>query len=215
MAARVEAISRRADQADLDRRPRRLAAWSRFRARIRTTSIPCGSATRSISSPTATARSRCSTTTQRPKQVKQLIENQGLDFKSASAGPGAIVYEQFGALHLYDLKTGKTKPVEFALAGDLPELRPHSSTSPDGCAMPRYLAERRARGVCGARRDHHGARGKGRSAQPDQHARRDGARARVVAGRQEHRLLLRRIGRIRAARAAAERHGRGEEDRPG
>src|SRR6266849_2913332 len=45
----------------------------------------------------------------RTKQVKQLIENQGLDFKSASAGPGAIVYEQFGSLHLYDdLKSGKT-----------------------------------------------------------------------------------------------------------
>jgi tricorn protease len=61
----------------------------------------------------------------RAKQVKQLIENKGYDFKSASAGPGAIVYEQFGSLHLYDLKTGQTKNVEVKLAGDLPELRPH------------------------------------------------------------------------------------------
>ncbi len=59
------------------------------------------------------------------KEVKQLIENHGLDFKSAAAGPGAIVYEQFGALHLYDLKTGEAKPVEVRLAGDIVELRPH------------------------------------------------------------------------------------------
>src|SRR5258708_34440172 len=51
----------------------------------------------------------------RTKHVKQLVENRGLDLKSASAGPGAIVYEQFGALHLYDLKTGTTKPVEVRL----------------------------------------------------------------------------------------------------
>jgi tricorn protease len=28
--------------------------------------------------------------------VRQLVENHGLDLKSASAGPGGIVYEQFG-----------------------------------------------------------------------------------------------------------------------
>jgi tricorn protease len=61
----------------------------------------------------------------RTKEVRQAIENRGLDFKSASAGPGAIVYEQFGALHLYDLKTGQSHPVEIHLAGDLPEVRPH------------------------------------------------------------------------------------------
>jgi tricorn protease len=61
----------------------------------------------------------------RTKQVKQSIENKGYDFKSASAGPGAIVYEQFGSLHLYDLKSGQTKNVQVKLAGDLPELRPH------------------------------------------------------------------------------------------
>src|SRR5579872_1313481 len=59
------------------------------------------------------------------RQVKQLVENHGLDFKSASAGPGAIVYEQFGALHLYDLKSGKASAVDVRLAGDIGELRPH------------------------------------------------------------------------------------------
>jgi tricorn protease len=58
------------------------------------------------------------------KKVTQLIENHGLDIKSASAGPDAIVYEQFGALNLFDLKTGKTHKVEVALNGDLPGVRP-------------------------------------------------------------------------------------------
>jgi tricorn protease len=58
-------------------------------------------------------------------KVTRAVANHGLDFKSASAGPGAIVYEQFGELHLYDLKSGQTKAVPVTLAGDLPELRPH------------------------------------------------------------------------------------------
>ena len=61
----------------------------------------------------------------RSKQVKQLVENHGLDLKSASAGPGAIVYEQFGSLFLYDLRSGQSKAVPVRLAGDLPQLRAH------------------------------------------------------------------------------------------
>ncbi len=59
------------------------------------------------------------------KRVKQVIENKGYDIKSASAGPGAIVYEQFGSLHLYDLRNTSSKTVEVRLTGDLAELRPH------------------------------------------------------------------------------------------
>ncbi|MBM3749007.1 MAG: protease, partial [Acidobacteria bacterium] len=58
------------------------------------------------------------------KQVAQAIPNTGLDLKSAGAGPDAIVYEQFGALHLYDLKSGKTAQVNVRVAGDFPEVRP-------------------------------------------------------------------------------------------
>ena len=57
------------------------------------------------------------------KAVKELVPNKDLDMKSASVGPGAIVYEQFGSIHLYDLKSGKTKPVPIRVQGDLPELR--------------------------------------------------------------------------------------------
>ena len=59
------------------------------------------------------------------KTVKEAIHNDGLDFKSASAGPGAIVIEQFGAIRLYDLKSGKDRKVSIHLTGDLLEVRPH------------------------------------------------------------------------------------------
>src|SRR5208282_4406604 len=59
------------------------------------------------------------------KAVKEAIHNDGLDFKSASAGPGAIVIEQFGAIRLYDLKSGQDRKVSIHLAGDLLEMRPH------------------------------------------------------------------------------------------
>jgi tricorn protease len=61
----------------------------------------------------------------RKKNVAKVIQNDGLDFKSASAGPGAIVYEQFGSIHLFDWKSGKTQPVEIHVTADLPEVRAH------------------------------------------------------------------------------------------
>jgi tricorn protease len=57
------------------------------------------------------------------KAVREVVPNRGPDLKSASLGPDAIVYEQFGGIFLYDLKTGKTKPVPIRVAGDFPELR--------------------------------------------------------------------------------------------
>jgi tricorn protease len=58
------------------------------------------------------------------KKVDQAINNAGLDFKYASAGPGAIALEQFGTISLYDLKSGKTNRVQIRLANDLLSLRP-------------------------------------------------------------------------------------------
>ncbi len=57
------------------------------------------------------------------KAVRAAFPNTGLDLKSAALGPDAIVYEQFGGIHLYDLKSGRTKPVPIRVQGDLPELR--------------------------------------------------------------------------------------------
>jgi tricorn protease len=58
------------------------------------------------------------------KKVSPAIPNTGMDFKSASAGPGAIVIEQFGRIQLYDLKSGQLSPVNVRVAGDMSELRP-------------------------------------------------------------------------------------------
>jgi tricorn protease len=59
------------------------------------------------------------------KQVTEAVKNDGLDFKSASAGGGAVAIEQFGALVVYDLETRKTHAVKVQLSGDLAEIRPH------------------------------------------------------------------------------------------
>jgi len=62
----------------------------------------------------------------RSSAVKQVVDNAGgFDIVSASAGPGAIVYHQFGALKLLDLATGQSKAVPVSLSADLPQLRPH------------------------------------------------------------------------------------------
>jgi tricorn protease len=58
------------------------------------------------------------------KRVTQLVRNDGLDIKSASAGPGAIIYEQFGEIKLYDLKSGKSTNVNITINSDLLAVRP-------------------------------------------------------------------------------------------
>ena len=58
------------------------------------------------------------------RQVEQVIENKGLDIKSASAGPDKIVYEQFGSLHLFDVSTKRTQPLKVRVNGDLSGVRP-------------------------------------------------------------------------------------------
>jgi len=59
------------------------------------------------------------------KKVEQALPGNGADIKSASAGPGAIVYEQFGSLNLFDPATGKSKAVAVTVPADLPNVRPH------------------------------------------------------------------------------------------
>jgi tricorn protease len=58
------------------------------------------------------------------RRVAQVVPNSGMDFKSASAGPGGIVIEQFGQIQLYDFKSSALTPVKISLAGDIAELRP-------------------------------------------------------------------------------------------
>ncbi|MEP7272039.1 MAG: PDZ domain-containing protein [Acidobacteriota bacterium] len=84
------------------------------------------------------------------KKVTPTVPNDGLDIKSASAGPDVIAYERFGNIHLYDLKTGKARPVEITVSGDLPGVRPRFEKVAANIA---YLAisPTGARAVFGAR----------------------------------------------------------------
>ncbi|MDB6128522.1 MAG: protease [Verrucomicrobia bacterium] len=59
------------------------------------------------------------------RETKQLVKHEGFDLVSAAAGPGAIVYEQFGSLHVYSLSTGQEHAVPVHIAADLPQARPH------------------------------------------------------------------------------------------
>lgn len=61
----------------------------------------------------------------RSKHVTRRIDNHGLDIKSASAGPGGIVYEQFGAIHLFNLTTGTDSALAITPAGELSAALPH------------------------------------------------------------------------------------------
>ena len=64
------------------------------------------------------------------KRVEQVVENHGYDLKTVSAGPGALVYEQFGSLHLYDLATHQEHAVPVTIHGDLPALTPKLTEIP-------------------------------------------------------------------------------------
>jgi tricorn protease len=58
----------------------------------------------------------------RTRQVQQVLENHGFDLKTLNAGPGALVYEQFGSLHIYDLASRQEHAVAVTISGDLPGL---------------------------------------------------------------------------------------------
>ena len=59
------------------------------------------------------------------KEVSEVLPSDGLDFKTASAGPDAIVIEQFGAIKLYDLNTHQAKNIPIHVSGDVDAVRPH------------------------------------------------------------------------------------------
>jgi tricorn protease len=72
----------------------------------------------------------------RSKQVSLALPNHGFDLKSIQAGPGGLVYEQFGSLHLVDLKAanqlGEDHTLSIQIHGDMSRLAPHqASIAPD------------------------------------------------------------------------------------
>ncbi len=59
------------------------------------------------------------------QKISQLVENSAFPIKSASAGPGAIVYDHFGSLHVYDLETHQDRAVSVHISADLLDVRAH------------------------------------------------------------------------------------------
>ncbi|HKF02768.1 MAG TPA: hypothetical protein VKB49_10660, partial [Candidatus Sulfotelmatobacter sp.] len=57
--------------------------------------------------------------------VSRATPSNGMDIKSASAGPDAIVFEQFGSIHVFDPATGKENAINIHAVGDFPATRPH------------------------------------------------------------------------------------------
>jgi tricorn protease len=57
------------------------------------------------------------------KAVTELIKNTGPAIRSASAGPGGIVFEQFGQINFYDLASGKSHAVPIEIQADVTEVR--------------------------------------------------------------------------------------------
>ena len=58
------------------------------------------------------------------QQVKELVHPER-DIRNASATSDAIVYEQFGALHLFDIASGRDNALKIEVNGDVPSARPH------------------------------------------------------------------------------------------
>ncbi len=56
--------------------------------------------------------------------ITQLTSYDDFPVLDASAGDGAILFEQAGYLHRYDIGSGKVQKLTIGIAADLPELRP-------------------------------------------------------------------------------------------
>jgi tricorn protease len=59
------------------------------------------------------------------RRVREVVHNTGFDIKTAAAGPGGIVYEQFGSLHLYDFASRAEHEIHVQIAADMPQVLPH------------------------------------------------------------------------------------------
>ncbi len=75
--------------------------------------------------------------TENGKEAEE-IKGEGFDIKSATAGPGGIVYEKLGSLNIYDPATHESTQVPVEISGDFMEVRPEfKSLAPymDGAAI--------------------------------------------------------------------------------
>lgn len=67
-------------------------------------------------------------------QVVQALKNDGFPIDSASAGGGAIVYSQMGALYRFDPATRTSRPIEVRVATDSARLAPRYENVADRIA---------------------------------------------------------------------------------
>ena len=79
------------------------------------------------------------------KSVTEVVKNDGADIRSASAGPGGIVYDRFGELFLYDTASGQTHQINVDVSADLPEVRARISPADRDIHNFAHLAHRSAR----------------------------------------------------------------------
>ncbi len=87
------------------------------------------------------------------KQVQQVLDNRGLDLKTLSAGPGGLVYEQFGSLHFYDPGSRQDRVVSVSIHGELAALEPHLAGVPPAAVENIALSPTGVRIVAEARGD--------------------------------------------------------------
>lgn len=57
-------------------------------------------------------------------EVRQIVENRGLDIRSAAACADAIVYEQFGTLRVLNLRSGEERTLDIRPAIDARSIQP-------------------------------------------------------------------------------------------
>ncbi len=213
----VEELSGRHGLADLGPQARRPVARGDPQAgrAAATTPSRCGSARPSTSSPIATANSISTRTIGTQERWLGAPTTTRFPVASASAGAGKVIYEQAGWIHLFDPALEQVDPAQDRRGGRPGrDAAPLCKRAPSTSAICRHLAHRQASRAGVPRRDRHRAGQEGRPAQPDRDARRARALARLVAGRQVDRLLLRRLGRICPGRPAAGRQGRRPDPTP-
>ena len=98
------------------------------------------------------------------KDVTALSRHDGFDVMNASATSDAIVYEQGGDLHLFELASKQARRLNIDRHRRFPVGAAAVEESRQHGAQRRAVADRRARRLRGPRRDFHGARP--RKAQP-------------------------------------------------
>ena len=184
VAACLEAVPRRTDDAHLDRGPGDSSVEA-SRGRTRTTPRRCGWAAASTSSPTATARSGCSPTTPGTKEVIGSSRTRG-STSSRYRGPRrAGLRAVRRALPLRPRDRALHLRVRPRLRATSPQVRPRFVKVDKKLGSAALSPSGQARGVRGPRRDPHRARREGRHPQPDPHAGRGRPRPGLVAGRQD------------------------------